>query len=105
MAHGKDDGKTDRREKMTGNELAREETQHGNVAQDKMRQEEVVNNKVKITPIPEEEGGRRGRLGSTPQCNVGLEKPCVRRNTESWCEVSGGRRTEHEGDTEDEVMR
>lgn len=45
---------------MTGNELAREETEHGNVAQDKMRQEEVVNNKVKITPIPEEEGGGGG---------------------------------------------
>lgn len=56
MAHGKDDGKIDRREKMTGNELAHEETEHGNVAQDKITQEEVVNNKVKITLIPEEEG-------------------------------------------------
>lgn len=40
---------------MTGDELAQEETEHGNVAQDKITQEEVVNKKVKITLIPKEE--------------------------------------------------
>lgn len=55
MAHGKDDDKTDSREKMPSEELAREETMRGNGAQDKITQEEVVNSKVKITLIPEVE--------------------------------------------------
>lgn len=40
---------------MTSDELAHDETVHGNVARDKITQEEAVNNKVKITLIPEEE--------------------------------------------------
>lgn len=49
MAHGKSvrDEKIDT--KMTSEELARKEMGDGNVAQDKITQEVVVNNKVKIT--------------------------------------------------------
>lgn len=76
---------------MTGNELAREETEHGNVAQDKMRQEEVVNNKVKITPIPEEEGEEgEVRLDAAVQCGT-RKAVCEAEHGEL---VRGERRTE-----------
>lgn len=55
LVHGKHDEKTDRREKMTSDELAHEEMVNGNVVQDKIIQEEVINNKVKITLMDEEE--------------------------------------------------
>lgn len=46
-----------------------------NVAQDKITHEEVVNNKVKIAPIPEEEEEEAIEV-CTPQCNVVRTAEC-----------------------------
>lgn len=49
MAHGKSVRDEKRDTEMTSEELARKEMGDGNVARDKITQEVVVNNKVKIT--------------------------------------------------------